>query len=263
MTDPVPVPVATAASSTLAGFVRAGLVDAELAGLLSLTVEARIPAVVIGGPAVVRCAVRDALLGQLPAGTRIVVLAGPSETFAWMPERAALGWLPSDIGGSEAAGSAGASGSTMVADLEQGGNGTWGDAARLAIRALTAGYDLVATAAGSSLEDLLSRLAAAPVLAIDDELTRLGVVLVLGGDPDGTVRVEAAHYLRPAARDAGGHVQRLPPAVLATWNPTTSRFDHFAWGVVDEIAWRAGRRPLELEREQARRAAAFAAAGTR
>jgi hypothetical protein len=152
-------------------------------------------------------------------------------------------------------------GAVMVADLDAGA--TWGDAARLAVRALTADYGLVATAEGSSLEDLLGRLAASPVLAIDDELTRLGVVLVLGEGADGVVRVQAAHYLRPVARDAGGHVQRLPPAVLATWNPSAARFDHFAWGIVDELAGRTGRRPLEFEREQARRAAAILASSTR
>ena len=51
-----------------------------------------------------------------------------------------------------------------------------------------------------------------------------------------------------------GHVQRLPPAVLATWNPTAGSFDHFAWGVVPELGGRTGRRPVDFEREQAIRA---------
>jgi hypothetical protein len=67
--------------------------------------------------------------------------------------------------------------------------------------------------------------------------------------------VAAAHYLRPVARDEHGHVQRMPPAVLATWDATADRFEHFAWGIVGELASRTGRRPIELEREQARRAA--------
>jgi hypothetical protein len=37
-------------------------------------------------------------------------------------------------------------------------------------------------------------------------------------------------------------------------------FDHFAWGVLPELAIRVGVRPIELERDQARRAAALRAA---
>jgi len=54
----------------------------------------------------------------------------------------------------------------------------------------------------------------------------------------------------------------MPPAVLATWNMTTDTFDHFAWGVLPELAARTGRRPVELEREQARLAAALRKAGS-
>ncbi len=118
----------------------------------------------------------------------------------------------------------------------------------------------MATADGNRLDDVLARLAAPPVGAVDDELMRLGVVLVLDDAGDGHPRVASAHYLRPVARDPGGHVQRLPPAVLATWSAATARFDHFAWGVVGELAGRTGRRPLDFEREQARRAAAIGAA---
>ena len=122
------------------------------------------------------------------------------------------------------------------------------------IRSLALGYGTAATAGGARLEDVLGRLAAVPVGAIDDELTRLGVVLILGTDERGALRVLAAHYLRPVARDVHGHIQRLPPAVLATWNDRTGRFDHFAWGVVGELGGRTGRRSVELEREQAIRA---------
>ena len=58
-----------------------------------------------------------------------------------------------------------------------------------------------------------------PVGADDDELSRLGVVLILRRVGDGRRRVVAAHYVRPTARDEHGHVQRLGPAVLATWDP--------------------------------------------
>jgi len=69
--------------------------------------------------------------------------------------------------------------------------------------------------------------------------------------------VTAAHYVRPVAVDAHGHVQRPAPAILATWNPAAERFDHFAWGVMPDLAGRLGIAPLVFEREQARRAAAL------
>jgi hypothetical protein len=65
--------------------------------------------------------------------------------------------------------------------------------------------------------------------------------------------VAAAHYVRPVARDEHGHVQRLGPAVLATWDPGTDRFEHFAWGVVPELAIRIGRKPGDFELEVDRR----------
>ena len=54
-------------------------------------------------------------------------------------------------------------------------------------------------------------------------------------------------------------MQRLPPAVLATWNMATDAFDHFAWGISPELAARIGGSPVDLEREQARRAGALMA----
>ena len=83
----------------------------------------------------------------------------------------------------------------------------------------------------------------------DDELTFLGAVLVLGGAPRGRLRVVAGHYVRPLARDAHGHSQRLGPAVLATWNGDLGRYEHFAWGVLPEIAARLGQRAGDLERD--------------
>jgi len=63
----------------------------------------------------------------------------------------------------------------------------------------------------------------------------------------GRLRVTAAHYVRPLARDAHGHSQRLDPAVLAAWDPRLERYEHFAWGVMPEIAARLGRRAGDLE----------------
>jgi len=180
--------------------VRDRVLDAELAALLWLTVEGGIPVVVAGGAGETRRAVRDALLPLVSGAVPVVHLAGADEDFAWMPQAGELGWRSS---GPTLPGTQGA---VMVADLEPGDARTWGEAAHLAIRALTAGYSLVATAGGSTLEDVLGRLSLPPVSAIDDELARLGVVLLLDDGP----RVRIAHYLRPAARDPGGprHVER-------------------------------------------------------
>ena len=64
-------------------------------------------------------------------------------------------------------------------------------------------------------------LRAAADRVTDDELSHLGVVLVIRRVDATRRRVVAAHYVRPVARDVHGHLQRLGPAVLATWDPTT------------------------------------------
>ena len=94
----------------------------------------------------------------------------------------------------------------------------------------------------------------------EDQLTFLGCVLVIGDAATagvggsrsgagrrGRLRVTAAHYVRPLARDAHGHSQRLDPAVLAAWDARLERYEHFAWGVLPEIAARLGRRAGDLE----------------
>ena len=248
------------APASIVALVREGIMDAELAALAWMTTEAGIPVVVAGEPPGARGAVRDALLDLLPPGARTVTLAGEEETFSWMAEAVELGWQHDDPWGSadgldRIRAGTGDAPVVLVADLDgEAPGGTWGGHARLMIRALALGYSAVVTAGGTRLEGVLARLAAGPVGAIDDELTRLGMVLILGQDDAGVLRVLAAHYLRPVARDVHGHIQRLPPAVLATWNPTAGAFDHFAWGVVAELGGRAGRRPVDFEREQAIRA---------
>jgi hypothetical protein len=228
-------------------------------------VESRLPVVVAGGSPAWRTTVRAALLDLLPPGTRAVRLRGEDETFDWLPEAADLGWRgqvsPPAGGATLPADPALPAWTVLLADLEdRPPDGTWGERARLAIRAVSIGYGMAATAGGDRLEDVLARLAAHPVAAIDDELTRLGIVLVLAteGDDPGRCRVAAAHYLRPVQRDAHGHVQRMPPAVLATWDPRGDRFEHFAWGIADELAGRTGRSVADLERDRAHRAAHLA-----
>jgi hypothetical protein len=101
-----------------------------------------------------------------------------------------------------------------------------------------------------SLADIRAALGSGPLPLTPDQLTFLGCVLVLGesaGARRGRLRVMAAHYVRPLARDAHGHSQRLDPAVLATWDERLGRYEHFAWGVLPEIAARLGRRAGDLE----------------
>ena len=239
-------------ATPLADFVRDRTIDAELGALLWLLVEARVPAVVSGAEGSDRRGLRDALAAFLPSGTAIVPLAAADEAFGWMPEAVELGWRHE--GALADRGSRATAASTvLVADLEDGARGTWGERARIAIRALAVGYGMLATGTGERLEDVLASLAAPPVGASEDELARLGLVLILG---DG--QVQAVHYLRPVARDAHGHVQRLGPAVVATWDAANGRFEHFAWGITAELADRIGISPMALELEQARRAETLA-----
>jgi hypothetical protein len=101
-----------------------------------------------------------------------------------------------------------------------------------------------------TLTEVRDRLGGGPLPLSPDQLTFLGCVLILGEASDGRrgrLRVTAAHYVRPLARDVHGHAQRLHPAVLATWDERLGRYEHFAWGVLPEIAARLGRRVGDLE----------------
>jgi hypothetical protein len=101
-----------------------------------------------------------------------------------------------------------------------------------------------------SLADVRAQLGSGPLPLSEDQLTFLGCVLVIGEGGEGRrgrLRVTAAHYVRPLARDAHGHSQRLDPAVLAAWDARLERYEHFAWGVLPEIAARLGRRAGDLE----------------
>lgn len=122
---------------------------------------------------------------------------------------------------------------------------------RTGARRLTRGQRPGGVVAGGSLEDVHRWLSAPPLPLTDDELTFLGCVLVLGPSTGvaspGPLRVVAAHYARPLARDAHGHQQRLGPAILATWDERTGRYEHFSWGVLPEIAARLGRKAGDLE----------------
>ncbi len=113
----------------------------------------------------------------------------------------------------------------------------------------------VRTLRAGSLQEAFDILGADPFHLTDDAIRSLGIVIVAR---DG--RVAAAHYLRPVERDREGHLQRRPPAVLATWEESANRFEHFAWAVTPELAIRVGRTQAELEDEISERARRLAVA---
>jgi hypothetical protein len=125
---------------------------------------------------------------------------------------------------------------------------------RDALRGAGRGVRFTATADAGSLEDVFGLLRRRPFRLTDDDLTGLGAVLIL----DAQDRVAAAHYVRPVARDQHGHVQRLAPAVLATFDAGSGAFEHFGWGIVPELAFRVGRRAGDYDAEHARRSAFLA-----
>ncbi|MGZ6340554.1 MAG: hypothetical protein ACXWMX_01770 [Candidatus Limnocylindrales bacterium] len=283
-------------SRSIAELIGAGTVDAQLAALLWLLIEARVPLVVAAGPPLAgKSTILTALIDFLPPGVRRIYLRGRVEDFAWLPEAGALGWHgdgllsrpdasssdPRPAGGDESAPTHPASSYLLAAELSDRLSAyTWGRRARTLVRAASRGYGVGTTIRADSLAEVMGQLQAPPVGLTEDELRALGVVLVLGLvgrdgqrllladgspeakrlslDPNVGRRIVAAHYLRPPERDAGGHVQRRPPAVLATWDAGRDCFEHFAWGIVPELGERTGRTSGDFEREQARRAAALA-----
>ncbi len=241
--------------------IAGGVLDAELAALAWILVEARLP-LIVGGlqQGVGKSTVLEALLDFLPATARRVDLAGAREDFAWLPEAEALGWTRKTPAAAAAIPVGPASTVLVAAEIsEHLPVYTWGHAARTLIRAASFGYGVAATLHADRLEDVHELLRARPVGLTDDELSYLGLILIVraGRGPDGHVRrrVVSAHYARPVGRDEHGHVQRLPPAILAARDEAADRLDHFAWGVLPELAIRLGRKAGDLERDQADRAA--------
>lgn len=207
-------------SQTLPDLVHQGVLDAELAALCWLLVEENVPFVVTGdAEAAERLRVRGALMRLPPAGDRTTF-----DTERYAP---------------------------TVADL--------GEVLRL-------GERVAIVTPAPDLRSAIDRLTGPSVGLPDDAVRRLGLVLVVGvlpsvapGPVRDRVRVVAAHYLRPIERDGQGHIQRRPPAVLATWDAAADGFDHFAWGVMGELADRVDRSQASFEELQASRAAAIAA----
>jgi hypothetical protein len=270
----IPSPRPEAATSPLADLVRAGAVDAELAATVGVLVSSRVP-VVVAGPEPEVTTTALALLASAPADLRRITVAGANETFQWMPQATELGWTrppadppvrrtPIDRPGSPVRpdDTILVAGWTDLARNDPSPTERWGEVVRITVRAASIGFGLVATIQAASLEDLFVALRRAPARLTDDELSHIGIVLVqdrLG--PAEALRIVAAHYVRPIARDEHGHVQRLGPAVLATWDPGHDRFEHFGWGITPELARRAGMRAGDLELAiDERRAALLASA---
>ncbi len=241
--------------------IRTGTLDAELAATLWVLVEQRVPVIVAAeDTGAGKSTLLAALWPFVPDGVRAIELAGADETFDWLPQATELGWQRPD--GSPTAEKHRLDppvrpDTTVLAIPELSDHlpsYTWGEAARIAIRAAAIGYGLLATIHGGTLEEVFESLGRPPVALSDDELSRLGVVLVLRRLDDGRRRVVAAHYVRPTARDEHGHVQRLGPAVLATWDAPRDRFEHFGWGITPElasrIAWKAGDLEIEVDRRR-------------
>ena len=196
------------AAPSLVELVATGVLDAELGALVWLLVEAHVP-VVVAAPE-----------GRASAGGQL--LAGLLASIRPDVDTAALQAPMSAAGASS----------------------------------LTRGRRAGGLLEAGSLGEVRERLGTGPLPLTPDQLTFLGCVLVLGestggsggtGGRRGRLRVTAAHYVRPLARDAHGHAQRLDPAVLATWDDRLGRYEHFAWGVLPEIAARLGRRTGDLE----------------
>jgi flagellar protein FlaI len=247
--------------------IRAGTLDSELAATIWLLLESRVPLLVAAdGRGAGKTTLLQALLAFVPGELQVVELAGESETFEWLPQASELGWprerrpLP---------GAAAVKPDTTILLASELSDHlpayTWAEPARVAIRAASIGYGLAATIHADSLDEVFEELRRPPVRLVDDELSHLGVVLILRRVDARRRRVVAAHYVRPVSRDLHGHLQRLGPAVLATWDPVTDRLEHFGWGITPELAIRIGRRAGDFELELDERRAlldGLVAAGT-
>jgi len=250
--------------------IATGVLDAELAALAWILVEARLP-VIVGGLArgAGKSTLLEALLDFLPSTARRIDLRGVDEDFAWLPEAEALGWqrpggaVSGPVPSAPAIPVTPASAVLVAAELSMHlPIYTWGAAARTLVRAASIGYGVAATIHADRLEDVHEALLDPSVGLTEDELSYLGLIVIVRPDrgPGGEVRrrVVAAHYARPVGRDEHGHVQRLPPAVIAVRDERTDRLEHFAWGVMPELAIRLGRKAGDIEGDQAERAAILA-----
>lgn len=205
-------------AASLPGLVAARVLDAQLAALVWLLLERGVPLLVAGRDPDARSALTDAFVGALPPERR--------------PDAASGGDRLVRVAG------------TLDAATPPG-------IIRAALAATSGRSGLLATLDADDLAgalDLLSRQG----LTID-EVSFLGVVLVLGPPGVDHPRVQVAHYLRPVARDAGGHTRRQGPAVLASWDPREQRWEDFAWAIVPDLGARCRMRVADFVMEHGAR----------
>jgi hypothetical protein len=213
-------------AATLPGLVTRRVLDAPLAALAWLLLERGVPVLVAGRDGALRAALVEGLVGGLPEGRR------PGNATAHDPPVVVAGTLA---------------------------DGAPPGILRGALAATTRRSGLVAAVDADDLAGVLAVLHRQGISP--DEASFLGVVLVVGAPVEGSgPRVVVAHYLRPLARDAGGHPRRLAPAVLAAWDEATGRWEDFAWGIGPDLAERCRMPSPDFEAELSRRAAALAAA---
>jgi len=217
---PAPAPASPGEPPSIVELIRRGTLDAELAALVWLLVEGRVPLVAAAPGELLEARIAaDVLRGILASLRPDLGLAGLDAFEVDRP----LGLL----------------------------------SARKVVRGELPGG---IARADSLLDLRRELGATPPLGLSDDELSFLGCVLVLGqdeapaiaaadpaGDPARPIRVVAAHYVRPLHRDAQGHAQLLDPAVLATWDSRARAYEHFGWGVLPEIAARFGLRAGDVE----------------
>jgi len=216
----------------LGALVAEGVLDRELAAHLLVLLDAGVPLVVAGLERSARERVADALAAASPVPTGgEEAWVGPSAAFAWLADPAGVGCT--------APGAGSAPRSPRVTRVRARGlldaavpEAPDPSSTRTLVRSLVRGFPLIADAAAVDLADLLARLRATPVRVPEDDLHRLGVVLLLDGIPP---RASAAHLLRPSL---GG--SRRPPALLGARDRGSGTWDAFAWAAIPELAERCG-----------------------
>jgi len=218
----------------LRNLVAVGELSATLAAQATLLADAGVPIVVTGSATADR---RDALAAAiaaaspLPAGAESTeIKIAPEEAFVWLTDPAGVGCLVAGAGGAPR----GPRSTRLIAHglIERLSAVT----TKTVVRSLVRGFPLIATAPGHDLAELLDLLRGANLRVPEDDLHRLGLVIVLGSDATAESRVESAHLLRAPALDGGA---RRPPALLATY-AGEGRWDDFSWAALPELAARVG-----------------------
>jgi hypothetical protein len=214
--------------------VSTGEVSATLAAHVTALADAGVPVVVTGSATAER---RDAFAeaiaaaSPLPAGAESAeIKIAPEEAFVWLADPSGVGCLVAGAGGAPRSPRS----TRLIAHglIERLSAAT----TKAVVRSLVRGFPLIATAPGRDLAELLDLLRGANLRVPEDDLHRLGLVIVLGAGSAAASHVESAHLLRAPALDGGA---RRPPALLATWSGPGS-WDDFAWAALPELAARVG-----------------------